>query len=143
MCWQPSSRNPGFAEVASANNKMNVNAVKAVSVALPGTVIALYAAAIFGHLYVELTFSQSTLHQQQWVLDRVPGVARLKDDDTTYCVDDAIAGRAIGPETWRENRCETAPAQRITTYSRYLRKYWVLYVFQDNTVGFKRSWVVL
>ena len=122
---------------------MNLIVAKSISIIVLGSALVFYAATISGHLFMEYSFTQSTLHMHKSILNLTPGAYLAEDDMTTYCVDEAIAGRAVGPGRWSEKYCDTGPARRITVYSRYMRKYWVLYVNQDRQVTFKRAWVVL
>lgn len=122
---------------------MNLSATKGVCVGLLGMAIAVYGASIAGHVFMEYAFARSSLHSQKTAIDLIPGAYLIETDETAYCVDDAVAGRAVGPDRWGETNCDTDPAQRITIFSRYMRKYWVLYLDRENEVVFKRSWVVL
>ena len=105
--------------------------------------IAAYAAAIGGHLYIEYAFARSTLHNERPTLDRIPGIYMVDNEQARYCVDDAVEGRAIGPSVWYERNCESGPAQRVTVMSDFLRKYWVHYITAEGEVAFKRSWTVM
>ena len=122
---------------------MKLQASKIIPAIVLGPVLVFYTAAIIGHLFMEFSFSQSTLHTQQSALSLIPGTYMVDDEDLLFCVDDAVEGRAIGPGMWSEGYCETDPAQRITVFSRYMRKTWVLYINPEREVVFKRSWTVL
>ena len=122
---------------------MNLTVIKGLSTAMLGTAFAIYAAIIFGHLFIEYSFSRGTLHTQDSLIRKIPGSQILVDEKTVFCVDEAVAGRAVGPDTWTEKYCDTGPARRITVYSRYMRKYWILYIDEESTVTFKSSQVIL
>ena len=122
---------------------MKLNAIKGVPIIVIGTALMVYAMTVLGHLYLEYSYSQSTLHDQESILALLPGTQVAEDNMTFYCVDEAVAGSAVGPDRWSEKNCETGPARRVTIYSRYMRKYWNFYINQENKVAFKSSWVVL
>ena len=105
--------------------------------------IAAYAHTIGGHILIDYWFDDSVLHTKLEAVANIRGISWQRDrHDTSYCVDQAVAGKAIGPDLWSEKLCKTGPTKRISVYSRYHRKSWALYVDDTNTLQFKRSWVV-
>jgi hypothetical protein len=123
---------------------MGLTLIKSISACVLGIPIVVYMALILGHILIEFRFNDSTLHEHLLLVETLPGVKLVSDsEDTLICLDEAIDGKVIGVSKWYKIVCDTEPATSITIHSRYMRKYWALYIDGNEKVRFKRSWVTM
>ncbi len=120
---------------------MSVTTLKIGCSVLVFTLLLFYGLTIGAYLFIEYSYSRSTLHKYSTQLEHVAGITFTENTEKLFCVDASAFGRGF-PVQWREGSCSKPPAQQAYMHSRYLRRYWSMYIDDKNDLVFKRSWTV-